>query len=151
MVDSARSSRLCDVRPTLAYDERLGRGTTPGKNYVGSNPPYGATIWFHLREAGPATVTIRDGGAVIARLTGIPALRQYRVYLPIILAAALMGATIEGLILLLEGKVPDLGVLFAALTAGAAVYAGTLFASAKPALKTGYSFLTHLKPGQSSV
>jgi photosystem II stability/assembly factor-like uncharacterized protein len=66
----AQAAYLCDVRPALAYDPRLGRGSTPGKTFLGSNPPYGATIWFHLREAGPATVTIRDGGEVVARLTG---------------------------------------------------------------------------------
>jgi PST family polysaccharide transporter len=88
---------------------------------------------------------------VIARLTGISALRQYRVYLPIGLGAALMGGMMESLMMLLDGKIPDFAVLLAALAAGGLVYAGTLFASAKPALKTGYSFLAHLRPGQSSV
>ncbi len=88
---------------------------------------------------------------VIARLTGLSASRQYQVYLPVVLAAALMAAAIEALMVMLKGTVPDIAMLLAALAAGAVIYAGALFASAKPALKTGYSFLTHLKPGQSSV
>ena len=81
---------------------------------------------------------------VIARLTGLSAIRQYRVYVPILLAGALMGATIKGLMMLLGGKMP-------AIAAGANVYAATLFAAARPALRTGYSFLTHLRPGQRPV
>jgi PST family polysaccharide transporter len=88
---------------------------------------------------------------VIARLTGLSALRQYRVYLPVALAAILMAGAIDALMTALEGKIPDFEILLIALIAGAGVYAGALFASARPALKTGYSFLTHLKPGQSSV
>src|SRR5262249_59163558 len=50
-----------------AWEGRRGGGRARGTNFRGRNPPYGATIWFHLREAGPATVTIRDGGEVVAR------------------------------------------------------------------------------------
>jgi PST family polysaccharide transporter len=88
---------------------------------------------------------------VIARLTGLSAISQYRAYFPIALAALLMGAAIEALMVLLDGRLPNSEILLAVLFAGAAVYAGTLFASARPALKTGYSFLAHLKPGQSSI
>jgi O-antigen/teichoic acid export membrane protein len=88
---------------------------------------------------------------VIARLTGLSAFRQYRDYAPILLAGGLMGGMTETVIVTLSGKIPPFEVLALAMLAGAAVYAATLFASARPALKTGYSFLTHLKPGQSSV
>jgi O-antigen/teichoic acid export membrane protein len=96
-------------------------------------------------------VTLPFMPLVIARLTGLSAASQYRVYAPIGLAAALMGGTIEALMILLGGRLPAFELLPAALAAGALVYAGALFASARPALRTGYSYLTHLKPGQSSV
>lgn len=93
-------------------------------------------------------VTLPFMPVVIARLTGISAASQYRVYAPVALAATLMGGTIWAAMTALEGKLPTPEVLLLALTAGAVVYAGALYASARPALKTGYSFLTHLKPGR---
>ena len=111
--------------------------------------------WGVLGAAGAFVVrgyvTLPFMPLVIARLTSLSAWRQYRVYAPVALAALLMGGAIQAVMAMLDGKLPRFEVLLAALAAGAAAYAVTLYFLARPALKTGYSFLTHLKPGQSSA
>ncbi|MCI0459817.1 MAG: hypothetical protein L0Z62_22945 [Gemmataceae bacterium] len=65
-------AHLFEVRPALAFEPRKSEAP-PAKAFVGSNPPFGATIYYHLRNAvaGPVSVTILDGsGKTVATLAG---------------------------------------------------------------------------------
>ncbi len=69
---SARNPYLCDIKPATVYRQRFLR-TLGIKAYAGQNPPYGAIIYFFLKEP-PAEVpvlTIADAkGKKIAELKG---------------------------------------------------------------------------------
>jgi photosystem II stability/assembly factor-like uncharacterized protein len=69
----AEAAHLFAVKPATLYEPRYGRGLTGGKNYVTPNPPYGATIWYSLKEktAAPVRVVIADAmGRSLAELQG---------------------------------------------------------------------------------
>ncbi len=64
---------LFDVKPVTAYQPRGAHGLGQGKNYLAPNPPFGATIYFTLREKAnePVVVTIADAlGKTVAELKG---------------------------------------------------------------------------------
>src|SRR5262249_93061 len=58
---------LFDVKPVLAYYARSFR-SLGSKNFAGQNPPYGAGIYYYLKDAVKNTPTItitnRDGNTV---------------------------------------------------------------------------------------
>jgi photosystem II stability/assembly factor-like uncharacterized protein len=67
------TAHLFTVRPATTYEVRSGSELTGGRCYVAANPPYGAPIWYHLREksAQPVRVQITDPlGRVMAELKG---------------------------------------------------------------------------------
>ncbi len=70
---AAAAAHLFDVRPAVAFKQRKSTSATDAKGYLAPNPPYGATIWFHLKSA-PAqapTVTILDReGNKVASVAG---------------------------------------------------------------------------------
>jgi photosystem II stability/assembly factor-like uncharacterized protein len=62
---------LFDVKPATAYQPRGAHGLGQGKNYLAPNPPFGAAIYFTLREKAsePVVVTITDAaGKTVAEL-----------------------------------------------------------------------------------
>ncbi len=64
---------LFEVKPATAFRYRNGRELDPNTHYVAPNPPFGATIYYLLKEkaAGPVLVRITDAhGAVVAELKG---------------------------------------------------------------------------------
>ncbi len=69
----AEAAHLFEVKPATAYEVRAGRGLAGGKNYAAPNPPYGATLWYSLREraGAPVRVVIADaGGRALVELPG---------------------------------------------------------------------------------
>jgi PST family polysaccharide transporter len=88
---------------------------------------------------------------VISRLTEVPAARQYRVFLPILFAAALMAASVAALLSSLSGILGPIGLIAAAVAFGFTVYALALSILARPALRLGASFLAQLWPAQEPV
>jgi photosystem II stability/assembly factor-like uncharacterized protein len=76
-------AHLFEVKPAIAYEPRDGRELVGGKNYVAANPPYGAAVWYHLREKSSrlVKVVITDPlGRVMADLTGSPLAGLHPVY-----------------------------------------------------------------------
>jgi hypothetical protein len=64
---------LFDVKPATAYQPRGAHGLAQGKNYLAPNPPFGATIYFMLKDKPPerVVVTITDAvGKTMAELKG---------------------------------------------------------------------------------
>jgi photosystem II stability/assembly factor-like uncharacterized protein len=64
---------LFDVKPATAYQPRGAHGLGQGKNYLAPNPPFGAAIYFTLREKAsePVLVTITDAaGKTVTELKG---------------------------------------------------------------------------------
>jgi photosystem II stability/assembly factor-like uncharacterized protein len=71
----AEAAHLFAVKPATLYEPRNGSGLTGGKNYTAPNPPYGATIWYALKEkaSAPVRVVIADAlGRNLAELAGSP-------------------------------------------------------------------------------
>jgi photosystem II stability/assembly factor-like uncharacterized protein len=66
----AAPAHLFDLRAATAFQPRAAE--LPAKsNFVAPNPPYGAVVWYHLKEAPAqaATLTVFDaGGKVVATL-----------------------------------------------------------------------------------
>jgi hypothetical protein len=63
---------LFEVKPALAYRPRNLR-SLGSKNYVGENPPYGANVYYRLKDASKETpiLTITDAdGKTVAELKG---------------------------------------------------------------------------------
>ena len=63
---------LFDVQPALAYRPRKFR-SLGSKNFAGENPPYGASIYYHLKTTSTETpaLTITDAdGKKIAEIKG---------------------------------------------------------------------------------
>jgi hypothetical protein len=83
---------------------------------------------------------------VIARLTGIHAAAQYRVFAPIAFATAIMAAAVESLIAALGNVLPPTAMTAAAIALGIAVYVGAVCLLARPAVKVGVSFLAQWTP-----
>jgi len=88
---------------------------------------------------------------IIARLTGLPARRQYGVFLPIAAAALLMAGAELGLMPLLAHHLRAPLLLAATLVAGAIAYGSALYALDRRALQKGFSILKHLQPQQASA
>jgi len=86
---------------------------------------------------------------VLAKLTGISAARQYRVFLPVAAATAIMAGVVCALLTALDGRFPPPLLLAIVLTAGAAAYAATLLVVARAALQKGLAMLGQLPPRQS--
>ena len=106
-----------------------------------------ASIAFVVR----GYVTLPFMPIVIARLTGISALRQYRVFVPILASVAIMAVAVKTLIVLSAPFLSPLVLGVAAIASGALVYASALYIFASPALKLGASFLGHLRPTQRAL
>jgi PST family polysaccharide transporter len=96
-------------------------------------------------------VTLPFMPLVIARLAGIPATRQYGVFLPIIAAALLMTAAELAVMKLLGPALPAPVLLAAILAAGAVMYGAVLFALDRQALQKALAMLKHLKPQQAAA
>jgi hypothetical protein len=65
---------LFDIKPTVAYQPRLGPGSDGAKELKGANPPYGAPIWYYIRKPGigDRQIIIRNkSGQTIARLKAV--------------------------------------------------------------------------------
>jgi photosystem II stability/assembly factor-like uncharacterized protein len=68
-----KSAHLCEVRPVMAAQEDQGRGLTGGRSYVAANPPFGAFIYYMLRQPStrPVKVVITDAlGRGLAEMVG---------------------------------------------------------------------------------
>ena len=91
-------------------------------------------------------VTLPFMPIVIARLTGIPASRQYSVYAPTAAAAIAMAAAIEVTIATLNSTIAPAALTLCALILGAAVYLFVLYVLARPMLRRGLSFLVRMHP-----
>jgi photosystem II stability/assembly factor-like uncharacterized protein len=75
-------AHLFEVKPATAYEERYGRGLAGGKEFTAPNPPYGATLWYSLRQrsAAPVRVVISDPlGRVMADFKGSRAAGLHKV------------------------------------------------------------------------
>jgi photosystem II stability/assembly factor-like uncharacterized protein len=69
---TSAEAHLFEVKPATAF-RRRNLHNLGIKSYTGQNPPYGASLWFYLRQAPPATpiVTISDAnGTKVAQLKG---------------------------------------------------------------------------------
>ncbi len=61
------------MKPATEFLYRNGRELDPNAHYVAPNPPFGATIYYQLKEttAGPVQIQIADAqSGVVAELTG---------------------------------------------------------------------------------
>jgi O-antigen/teichoic acid export membrane protein len=96
-------------------------------------------------------VTLPFMPLVIARLTGVPAARQYGVFLPIAIAACVMVATQQTAMTLLLHRAAAPLLLAIIVAAGVIAYGGALYLLDKRALQKGFSALRHLQPQQASV
>jgi photosystem II stability/assembly factor-like uncharacterized protein len=67
------AAHLFDVKPATVFRYRGSHGLGTGKNYLAPNPPYGAAIYYYLKEAVEAgvRVSIADAtGTPVAELSG---------------------------------------------------------------------------------
>ena len=96
-------------------------------------------------------VTLPFMPLVIARLTGLPAGRQYGVFLPIAMAACVMVAAQQTAMTLFLHRAAAPLLLAIVAAAGAIAYGGALYLLDKRALQKGFSALRHLQPQQVSV
>ncbi len=106
-----------------------------------------ASIAFVIR----GYVTLPFMPIVIARLTGIPARKQYGVLVPILGAVAIMAGLVEGLIMVLSGLLSPIALTAVAIVAGVLIYILALYVFASAALKLSTSFLAHLRPNRVLV
>src|SRR5262249_55404351 len=55
-------AHLCVIKPTVAYPHRPAALPTGARVFHAPDPPYGASIWFYLKDAPaqPVAVTITD-------------------------------------------------------------------------------------------
>ena len=84
---------------------------------------------------------------VIARLTGVSAGKQYKVYAPIAAATVAMALIMQVSTASLATTLPALVILGLCFLVGTGGYLLTLYLIAKPAMRVGLSFLGHLRPG----
>jgi photosystem II stability/assembly factor-like uncharacterized protein len=77
----ARESYLCDIKPATAFQYRGARGKHGDKSYAAPNPPYGAVIYYYLRDAQaePVSLTISDARGPISDLKGAAEAGLHRV------------------------------------------------------------------------
>jgi photosystem II stability/assembly factor-like uncharacterized protein len=69
----AEPAHLFDVKPALVFHFRGARGMGVGKNYIAPNPPYGAAIYYYLKDKAmeDVRVTVSDPlGNPVAILQG---------------------------------------------------------------------------------
>jgi PST family polysaccharide transporter len=83
---------------------------------------------------------------IIARLTGIRASAQYAVFGPVVLASAVMAASIELVIFAFGSWLSPLLMTALTLSVGVLAYVLALCLFARPQLRLGVSFLTQLRP-----
>lgn len=114
-----------------------------------------STHWGPVAAAGAFVfrgyVTLPFMPLVIARLTHVPAGRQYAVFLPIAVAAVLMAAAEQALMSGLAHRLGPPLLLAVTLPAGALAYCATLYALDRPALQKGLSIFRHLQPQRAST
>jgi hypothetical protein len=91
-------------------------------------------------------VTLPFMPLIIARLTGLPAARQYGVFIPIAIGACVMVGAQETAMSMLGHRWAAPLVVAATLAAGAICYGLTLYALDRRALQKGFSALRHLQP-----
>jgi O-antigen/teichoic acid export membrane protein len=94
-------------------------------------------------------VTLPFMPLIIARLTGLPASRQYAVFLPIAIATLLMAGAELGVMPLLAHHLRAPLLLIATLTVGAITYGTALYALDRRALRKGLSIFKHLQPASA--
>lgn len=88
---------------------------------------------------------------VIGRLTGLRARRQYRLFVPILIAAGIMVAAEEAVMRALAHRLAAPLQLAAVLAAGAIVYGVTLYALDRHAIYRRLAVLKHLQPLKASA
>jgi O-antigen/teichoic acid export membrane protein len=112
-----------------------------------------STHWGPVAAAGAFVfrgyVTLPFMPLVIARLTHVPASRQYAVFLPIAAAALLMAIAEEAILSGLAHRLNTPLLLVSTLAAGALAYGAALYALDKPAIQKGLSILRHLQPASA--
>src|SRR6185312_4993526 len=91
-------------------------------------------------------VTLPFMPLIIAKLTDLPAGRQYAVFLPIAAATLLMAGVELGLMPLLVHYLRAPALLAVTLLAGAIAYGATLYVLDRRALQKALSILKHLQP-----
>ncbi|HKQ43981.1 MAG TPA: lipopolysaccharide biosynthesis protein [Rhizomicrobium sp.] len=104
-----------------------------------------AAVAFVLR----GYITLPFMPIVLARLTGIPAARQYRALVPIAAAALIMAVTISASMAEFDGKIAPILILVFALISGGIAYGVALLVFARPAIQRGFAILGHLQPGKN--
>ena len=88
---------------------------------------------------------------VIARLTGLHAGRQYRLFVPILIAAGIMAVAEEAVMRALAHRLAAPLQLAAVLGVGAIVYCATLYALDRHAIHRRLAVLKHLQPLKASA
>jgi PST family polysaccharide transporter len=86
---------------------------------------------------------------VIAWLTGLPAMRQYRAFLPVAVATLLMAGACAVVMDALGPRLAPPLLLAVSVAAGALVYGVAIFALDRSAVRKGLSFFNHLQPRRS--
>jgi photosystem II stability/assembly factor-like uncharacterized protein len=69
----AEPAHLFEIKPAVAFEARGAHGLTGGKRYVAPNPPYGAAIWYALKEKSPQPIRVQISdplGRVVTELSG---------------------------------------------------------------------------------
>jgi PST family polysaccharide transporter len=111
------------------------------------------THWGPVAAAGAFVfrgyITLPFMPLIIARLTHVPAGRQYAVFLPIAAAAVLMAVMEQTVMTGLAHRLSAPLLLTAVLGAGALAYGAALYALDRPALQKGLSILKHLQPASA--
>jgi O-antigen/teichoic acid export membrane protein len=112
-----------------------------------------STHWGPVAAAGAFVfrgyVTLPFMPLVIARLTHVPASRQYAVFLPIAAAALLMAIAEEAILSGFAHRLNTPLLLISTLAAGALAYGAALYALDRPAIQKGLSILRHLQPASA--
>ena len=54
----ASQAHLFEIKPATLFSYRPGRGLSAGKNYLAPNPPFGATLWYWLKDKSEQEVTL---------------------------------------------------------------------------------------------
>jgi hypothetical protein len=70
---AGRPMHLFGIKPALAHRPQRSDPPPAKGTYIASNPPYGATIFYHLKtavEAAPQIVISDGSGKPLARLNG---------------------------------------------------------------------------------
>jgi photosystem II stability/assembly factor-like uncharacterized protein len=74
------AAHLFEIKPALAFRYRRASDPDGARSFAAPNPPYGATIWYHLRDRtdGVRLTIVNKKGETVAELTasGEPGLRR---------------------------------------------------------------------------